>query len=334
MRIAVIGATGLVGREMLRVLEELGPASGQILPAASSSSAGRKISYRGEELEVVTIEEAFAMSPQVALFSAGSEVSLEWSMKFSTAGTYVIDNSSAWRMDDKVPLIVPEINGDMIGKKDRLIANPNCSTIQLVMALAPLHQRFRVRRVVVATYQSVSGSGNKGLKQLESERSGGSSAEAYPHQIDLNLIPEAGSFEANGYTTEEIKLQNETVKIMGDASIRVTATAVRAPVTGGHSEAVNIEFEDPFTLEAVRTLLSAFPGIQLKDVPARHQYPMPRMTRGSNEVYVGRIRRDPTVENGLNIWIVADNLRKGAATNAVQIALLLIEKGFVKVEGV
>lgn len=329
MNIAIVGATGLVGREMVRVLEESGLAVGEFIPVASERSAGTKVVFKDREYEVVTPEKAVGKKPHVAVFSAGASASREWAPKFAGAGITVIDNSSAWRKDPSVPLVVPEINASILRPEHRIIANPNCSTIQLVMVLNPLHKLFRVLRVVVSTYQSVTGSGAKGMQQLEYERQGDFSHLFYPHRIDLNIIPQGGDFMADGYTTEEEKLQSETCKIIGDDSIRVSATVVRVPVYGGHSEAVNVEFERPVNAEEVRTILAAEPGITVEDDPERRLYPMPIHARGKNDVFVGRIRSDKTVASGLNMWIVSDNLRKGAATNAIQIAAFLVEKGLI-----
>ena len=329
MKVCVVGATGLVGREMVTVLEEIPLGESEFFPVASERSIGKAVPYRGREYPVVGLADAVAKKPQVALFSAGSAVSKEWAPRFAEAGCTVIDNSSAWRKDPSIPLIVPEINAGILSRKDKIIANPNCSTIQMVMVLAPLHRKYKIRRVVVATYQSVTGSGARGWNQLEHERKGVETKTFFPHRIDLNLIPQAGDFASEGYTTEEEKLAFETRKIIGDESIRVTATAVRVPVYGGHSEAVNIEFENAFDLEEVRSILAAEPGVVLQDNPAEGIYPMPYFARGRNEVFVGRIRRDKTIEHGLNLWIVSDNLRKGAATNAVQIGKYIIENDLV-----
>jgi aspartate-semialdehyde dehydrogenase len=329
MRICVVGATGLVGSEMVRVLEEQDLGSFDFYPVASDRSIGKMVRFKGKEYPVIGLKEAVALKMQIAVFSAGAGVSRQWAPKFAEAGTTVIDNSSAWRRQGDIPLIVPEINAHVLTANDKIIANPNCSTIQMVIALAPLHRRYKIKRVVVSTYQSVTGSGAKGLLQLENERKGVDTPLFFPHKVDLNLIPEAGSFEGEDYTTEEIKLGFETRKIIGDESIKVTATCVRVPVYGGHSEAVNIEFEKAFDVSEVRRILADEKGIMVIDEPDRHIYPMPKDARGKDEVFVGRIRRDNTVENGLNLWIVSDNLRKGAATNAVQIAAYLIGKGMV-----
>ncbi len=330
MKIAIAGATGLVGREMQKVMEEI-PAFADIelIPAASARSAGTKIRYSGKELTVVSMEDCLAQKPVIALFSAGSAVSLEWAPRFAEAGCFVVDNSSAWRMEAHIPLLVPEINAHELNRDTKIIANPNCSTIQLVLALAPLHRAFGLKRVVVSTYQSVSGSGVKGMQQLEDEESGRFEYQAYPHKIHRNLLPHGGDFLENGYTTEEMKLVNESRKILSIPDLPLTATVVRAPVTGGHSESVNVEFEKEFEMEDVRRLLSGFDGISVEDDPAKNRYPMPLETRSKNDVFVGRLRRDESQPNSLNMWVVADNLRKGAATNAVQIALKLIENKIV-----
>lgn len=322
MKIAVIGATGLVGREILKVLEERHFPVTSFLAIASEKSVGNKITFQEKEYNIISLEKAVSEKPDIAIFSAGWAVSQEWTPKFAAVGTTVIDNSSQWRMDKNIPLIVPEINGPSLTKDDKIIANPNCSTIQLVMALSPLHKKYGIKRVVVSTYQAVSGSGAKGVNQLINERKGVKGETIYPHQIDLNVLPHAGDFVEDGYTTEEIKLLNETNKIL-DANIRLTATAVRVPVMSGHSEAVNIEFENDFVIEEVKRFLGTMPGVVVFDFPEAGLYPMPLMAAGKNEVFVGRIRRDFSQENTLNIWIVADNLRKGAATNAVQIAEFL-----------
>jgi aspartate-semialdehyde dehydrogenase len=329
MKICVVGATGLVGREMVKVLEEISLGEDEFFPVASERSVGKSIPYRGTEYKVVGLDEAVSRKPHIALFSAGAGVSRQWAPLFAEAGCTVIDNSSAWRKNTEIPLVVPEINAGILRKEDKIIANPNCSTIQLVMVLAPLHGHFKISRVVVSTYQSVTGSGAKGWKQLENERKGSEEARFYPHRIDLNLIPHAGDFTGDGYTTEEEKLAFETCKIIGDENIRVTATCVRVPVYGGHSEAVNIEFEKPFALNEIREILSEEEGITVQDEPGKAVYPMPLYARGKDDVFVGRIRRDATLPNGLNLWIVSDNLRKGAATNAVQIGKYLVDNDLI-----
>ena len=322
MKVAVVGATGMVGSVMLEVLSEQQFPFTELLLVASENSTGKKITYQGREYAVIGLAEALAAAPDIAIFSAGGETSLQWAPRFAEQGTVVIDNSSAWRMDPTKKLIVPEINGQLLTKEDLIIANPNCSTIQLVMVLAPLHRKYGVKRVVVSTYQSITGTGVKAVQQLENERAGVEGEMAYKYPIDKNCIPQCDVFLDNGYTKEEMKLTNETKKIL-DPSINVTATAVRVPVVGGHSEAVNISFENDFDLQEVRALLSQTAGITLQDNTAAHDYPMPRFAEGKDDVFVGRIRRDESQANTLNLWIVADNLRKGAATNAVQIAQLL-----------
>ena len=319
MKVAVVGATGMVGQVMLKVLEEEGLKISRLIPVASPKSIGKKILFRGEEITIVGMEEALLEHPDIAIFSAVGEASLEWAPKFASCGTIVIDNSSAWRMDPSKKLIVPEINADILSKEDKIIANPNCSTIQLVLVLKPLHDKYRIRRVVISTYQSITGTGVKAVKQMENERLNQKGEMAYPYEIDKNCIPQCDVFMENGYTKEEMKLTNETKKIL-DKDINVTATAVRVPVVGGHSEAVNIEFESEFDLGEVKKLLDEMPGIKVVDDPLQCKYPMPINVADKNEVFVGRIRRDESQEKSLNLWIVADNLRKGAATNAVQIA--------------
>lgn len=329
MKIAVIGATGLVGQKMLRVLEEQGINADRLIVAASKRSIGKKVHFKGDAINLVSVEEAIDNKPDIAIFSAGAEASLLYAPVFAAKGTFVIDNSSAWRRDNDIPLVVPEINADDINADTRIIANPNCSTIALVMALAPLHRRYGIRRTVVSTYQSVSGSGMKGLEQLHCEQRGEHyDNPAYPHQIHENVIPQGGSFLDNGYTTEEDKLIFETNKIL-HSDIAVTATVVRVPVYGGHSESVNIEFEQPYDLEDAIATLKAMPGIVICDDPTECLYPMPVTAYDKDEVFVGRIRRDFSTENGLNLWLCSDNIRKGAATNAVQIAKYLIDKSLV-----
>jgi aspartate-semialdehyde dehydrogenase len=330
MKVAVVGATGMVGRMMLKVLEERNFPVDQILPAASERSAGKEITFRGKQVKVISVMEAVEAHPEVALFSAGGAVSREWAPVFAENGTVVIDNSSAWRMEKNIPLVIPEINPGAITANDRIIANPNCSTIQMLMALAPLHREYQIKRLVISTYQSVTGTGVKAVAQLENERGGLSGEMAYPYPIDLNCIPQCDVFTDNGYTKEEMKLVNETRKIFGNGEIRVTATAVRVPVTGGHSEAVNVEFEREFDLDRVRELVSNAPGVILYDNPAENKYPMPIIAHDHDEVYVGRLRRDFSQERTLNMWVVADNIRKGAATNAVQIAEYMISAGLLK----
>jgi len=323
MKVAVVGATGMVGGVMLKVLEERNFPVVELLPVASERSAGRTVRFKGKDVPVLDMEAAIARRPDIALFSAGGGTSLEWAPRFAEVGCTVIDNSSAWRMHPDKKLVVPEINGHLLNAEDRIIANPNCSTIQMVLALAPLHKAFTVERVIVSTYQSVTGTGMKAVKQMENERNSVQDEMAYPFRIDRNVIPRCDVFTENGYTKEEMKLVMETKKIL-DPAIRVTATAVRVPVTGGHSEAVNVEFAKEFDLEQVRELLKKAPGIALLDDPAKDEYPMPLIANGRDEVFVGRLRRDETQPRTLNMWIVADNLRKGAATNAVQIAEILV----------
>ena len=329
MNVAVVGATGLVGTRMLEILEERNFPVTNLIPVASERSAGKKISFRGKEYNVVTPAEAVAMKPELALFSAGGQTSLEWAPRFAEVGTTVIDNSSAWRMDPAKKLVVPEVNAHVLTAADKIIANPNCSTIQLVMVLKPLHDKYKIRRVVVSTYQSVSGTGAKAVEQLLAERNQQPVNRVYPHPIDLNILPQIDVFTDNGYTKEEMKMVKETCKIMGDDSVRLTATTVRVPVMGGHSESVNIEFENEYTLTDVRALLSATDGIVVQDDPTTSFYPMPLYAEGNDEVFVGRLRRDETQDRTLNCWIVADNLRKGAATNAIQIAEYLVKAGML-----
>lgn len=326
MKIAVVGATGLVGGVMLKVLEEQQFPLDILLPVASERSSGKFVSFRGQALGVITAEEALRLKPDIALFSAGAEVSKLWAPRFAAAGTSVIDNSSAWRREQDVPLVVPEVNAQILKKGDKIIANPNCSTIGLVMVLNPIHEKYGLKRVVVSTYQSVTGSGMRGVQQLTGERKGEAVERIYPHPIDLNVIPQGGHFTGNGYTTEEVKLFGETRKILGIPGLRITGTVVRVPVFGGHSESVNIEMEREFTLEDIRSLFSGSKGIILRDNPVTFEYPMPLTAEGKDDVFVGRIRRDDSIPNGINIWLVSDNLRKGAATNAVQIAQYLLER--------
>ena len=327
MKLAIIGATGLVGRKIIQVLEEKRFPIDEFVAIASEQSAGKHVKFKGENYRVVTIEEGLYASPDIAIFSAGAEISKKWAKKFAKKSCFVIDNSSAWRMDENTPLVIPEINGDTISAKQKIIANPNCSTIQMLMALSPLHKKYIIKRAVVSTYQSVTGSGAKGIQQLMDERKGKEGIKAYPHQIDMNVIPHAGDFGKDGYTSEETKLVNETKKIL-DPNISVTATAVRVPVEGGHSEAVNLEFENDFEIFEVKRLLGTMPGVVVLDMPEANFYPMPIMSKEKDEVFVGRIRRDFSQANSLNLWIVSDNLRKGAATNAVQIAEYLLKQGF------
>ena len=327
MKTAVVGATGMVGRTMIKVLEERNFPVTELLPVASDRSVGKEIIFRDKAVKVISIRDAVDAKPAFAIFSAGATVSKEWAPVFAANGTVVIDNSSAWRMDKNVPLVVPEINSHSIKKGNRIISNPNCSTIQMVMALAPLHKKYRIKRLVVATYQSVTGTGVKAVAQMENERAGIKGEMAYPHPIDLNCFPHGGSFQDDGYTTEEQKLIDETRKIFDDWSIMVTATVVRIPVVGGHSEAVNIEFANEYDIDEARSLISSFPGVVVYDNPALNEYPMPQLAHNRDEVFVGRIRRDLSREKCLNLWIVSDNIRKGAATNAVQIAEFMAENG-------
>lgn len=327
MKVAVVGATGMVGSAMLQVLEARNFPLTELVLVASARSVGKTILFKDKEWPIVSMEEAISLQPDVALFSAGGNTSLEWAPKFAAAGTIVVDNSSAWRLTHA--LIVPEINGDTLTAEDKIIANPNCSTIQLVMALKPLHDAFQIKRVIVSTYQSITGTGMKAVKQLENEIAGVEGECAYPHPIHENALPHCDVFEENGYTKEEMKLSRETKKILGDESVLVSATAVRVPVRGGHSESVNIEFAKDFELDTVRQLLAETAGVVLQDNPAENSYPMPINSANKDAVYVGRIRRDFTQKNALNMWIVADNLRKGAATNTIQIAETLLAKGLI-----
>lgn len=329
MKVAVVGATGLVGTKMLQVLEERNFPVTELIPVASEKSIGKEVIFKGQPFKVVGFQEAIAMKPDVALFSAGGGTSLALAPQFAEAGITVIDNSSAWRMDPSKKLVVPEVNGHVLTKEDKIIANPNCSTIQMVLVLEPLHKRYGIKRVVVSTYQSVTGTGVKAVTQLMNERNGIEAERAYKYPIDLNVIPQIDVFLENGYTKEEMKMVKETNKIMGDDSIRVTATTVRIPVMGGHSESINIEFENDFDLAEVREILSAAPGVVVEDDPANAIYPMPLNAHDKDDTFVGRIRRDESQPNTLNCWVVSDNLRKGAATNAVQIAEHLVATGLL-----
>ena len=320
MKVAVVGATGLVGSKMLQVLAERNFPVTELIPVASERSVGKEIEFKGKRYKIIGMDEAIAAKPAVAIFSAGGSTSLEWAPKFAAAGIKVIDNSSAWRMDETKKLVVPEVNAHVLTKDDYIIANPNCSTIQMVVALQPLHEKYKIKRVVVSTYQSVTGTGKKAVDQLMNERSGKEGEMAYKYKIDLNALPQIDVFLENGYTKEEMKMVKETNKIMGDDNIRVTATTVRIPVMGGHSESVNIEFENEFELDELKSILSNAPGVVVQDDPSQQIYPMPLWAHDKDEVFVGRIRRDETQPNTVNMWIVSDNLRKGAATNAVQIA--------------
>ena len=329
MKVAVVGATGLVGTKMLQVLAERNFPITELYPVASERSLGKKIKFKDKEFEVISMADAIAKKPAVAIFSAGGSTSKEWAPKFAAVGTVVIDNSSAWRMESNIPLVVPEVNAHVITKNDKIIANPNCSTIQMVVVLKPLHDKYKIKRVVVSTYQSVTGTGKNAVDQLMNERKGVEGPRAYAYQIDMNLLPHIDVFLDNDYTKEEMKMVNETRKIMGDDSIRLTATTVRVPVVGGHSEAVNIEFEKDFTVADVRNILEHAPGVVVYDDVKNLKYPMPILAHDKDETFVGRIRRDESQANTLNCWIVSDNLRKGAATNAVQIAEYMLENGLL-----
>ena len=329
MKIAVVGATGMVGSVMLQLLEERNFPMSQLLLVASPRSVGKKLVFKGKEHTIIGMEEAIAKRPAIAIFSAGGSISLEWAPKFAEVGTTVIDNSSAWRMDQTKKLVVPEINASLLTKNDKIIANPNCSTIQLVMALAPLHKKYEMKRVLVSTYQSVSGTGVKAVRQMENEMAGVTGEMAYPYPIHRNALPHCDVFEANGYTKEEMKLAREPQKILDDRTFSVSATAVRIPTAGGHSEAVNVEFRNDFVLADVRKLLHETSGVTVQDNPETNTYPMPMYAHNKDEVFVGRIRRDETQPNTLNLWVVSDNLRKGAATNAIQIAEYLIDSVLV-----
>ena len=329
MKVAIVGATGMVGEVMLKVLAERNFPITELIPVASERSVGKTITYKNKDYKVVGLETAVSMRPDIALFSAGGSTSLEWAPKFADAGTTVVDNSSAWRMDETKKLVVPEINASQLTKEDKIIANPNCSTIQLVMCLAPLHKKYKMKRVVVSTYQSVSGTGVKAVRQLENEIAGIEGEMAYPYPIGKNALPHCDVFEANGYTKEEMKLAREPQKILDDRTFSVSATAVRIPTAGGHSESVNVEFENDFNLDEVRSLLSQTPGVTVQDNTDTNTYPMPIYAHDKDDVFVGRIRRDETQPNTLNMWIVADNLRKGAATNTIQIAEYLKEHNLI-----
>ncbi|WP_339753064.1 aspartate-semialdehyde dehydrogenase [uncultured Winogradskyella sp.] len=329
MKVVIVGATGLVGNVMLKVLEERNFPVNELLLVASERSVGKKIKFKGEDIEVISMPTAIEKRPDIALFSAGGGTSLEWAPKFAEAGTIVIDNSSAWRMDLSKKLVVPEINANQLSKDDKIIANPNCSTIQMVMALAPLHKQYKIKRIVVSTYQSVSGTGVKAIEQMENEIAGKKGEMAYPYPIHKNAIPHCDIFEENGYTKEEMKLVRETQKILDDKTIAITATAVRIPTAGGHSEAINVEFENDFNLKEVRQLLNETDGVTVQDNLDVNVYPMPMYANGKDDVFVGRIRRDESQPNTLNLWVVSDNLRKGAATNTVQIAEYLVNSALV-----
>lgn len=329
MRLAVVGATGLVGQEILKVLDEHNFEFDELYLVASEKSVGKELEYKGKKYTVKSMEEAVKLAPDIAIFSAGGSTSLEWAPKFAAVRTTVIDNSSAWRMDATKKLVVPEINGETITSDDLIIANPNCSTIQMVLALAPLHKKYQIKRIVVSTYQSVTGTGKNAVEQLMDERKGVEGKKVYPHRIDMNVLPHIDVFLDNGYTKEEMKMVNETRKILGDQSINITATTVRIPAVGGHSEAVNVEFANEYDLNEVREILENTPGVVVQDDVKNNVYPMPINSHGRDEVFVGRLRRDESQPKTLNMWIVADNLRKGAATNAVQIAEFLKEKDLV-----
>lgn len=330
MKIAVVGATGLVGSKMLEILQERNFPVSELLPTASEKSIGKLIQFQGKTYPIIGLQEALEAKPHIAIFSAGGSVSLEWAPKFAANNTFVIDNSSAWRMDPSVPLVVPEVNPDAIQSQHRIIANPNCSTIQMVVALKPLNDAYQLQRVVVSTYQSVTGTGQKGVTQLQNERAGIAGEQVYPHPIDFNALPQIDVFMDNGYTKEEWKMMVETRKIMDLADLKITATTVRIPTMGGHSESINVAFAHPFDIEEVKSLLSKSPGITLQDDPGNFVYPMPINSQNKDDVFVGRIRRDDSANNALNMWVVSDNLRKGAATNAIQIAELLLQKDWTK----
>ena len=329
MKLAIIGCTGLVGNEVLAVLSELSVPITKLILVASKKNIGKKVAFKTEKITIVGIEEAIDQIPEIAIFCAGSNVSKQWAQKFVDSGTSVIDNSSFFRMEENIPLIVPEINGDVLKKSDKIIANPNCSTIQMVVALNDIYKKFGLKRLVISTYQSVSGTGQAAVKQMMDERQGLNPQRVYPYQIDQNCFPHGGDFLENGYTTEELKLMEETRKIFNDSSIKITATVVRIPVVGGHSESINVETHKPFQIEEVKKTLINADGVKVQDNPSKFDYPMPITAHKKNDVFVGRIRKDETVENGLNIWIVADNLRKGAATNAVQIADYIFKKNLL-----
>lgn len=329
MKVAVVGATGMVGEIMLQVLAERNFPVTELIPVASEKSVGKEIEWKGKSYKVVGLQTAVDMKPEIALFSAGGETSLEWAPKFAAVGTTVIDNSSAWRMDTTKKLVVPEINASVLTKDDKIIANPNCSTIQMVMVLAPLHAKYDIKRIVVSTYQSITGTGVKAVQQLENEYAGITGDMAYKYPIHRNAIPQCDSFEANGYTKEEMKLVRETQKILNDNTIAVTATAIRIPVVGGHSEAVNVEFENDFDVNEIRQILHNTPGVNVQDNLDTYTYPMPIYAQGKDDVFVGRIRRDESQPNSINMWIVSDNLRKGAATNTIQIAEYLVANNLV-----
>jgi aspartate-semialdehyde dehydrogenase len=329
MKLAIVGCTGLVGNEVLNVLIELSVPITKLILVASKKNIGKKVAFKTEKITIVGIEEAIDQIPEIAIFCAGSNVSKKWAQIFVDSGTSVIDNSSFFRMEENIPLVVPEVNGDVLKKSDKIIANPNCSTIQMVVALNDIYKKFGLKRLVISTYQSVSGTGQAAVKQMMDERQGLKPQRVYPYQIDQNCFPHGGNFLENGYTTEELKLMDETRKIFNDSSIKITATVVRIPVVGGHSESINVETHKPFQIEEVKKTLINTDGVKVQDNPSKFDYPMPITAHNKNDVFVGRIRKDETVENGLNIWIVADNLRKGAATNAVQIADYIFKKNLL-----
>ncbi len=330
MKVAVVGVTGLVGSKILQVLEERNFPVSELIPVASENSVGKSITFNNKTWTVVSMANAIEAAPDLALFSAGGSVSKEFAPLFAAKGTYVIDNSSAWRMENDIPLLVPEVNAHALKQENHIIANPNCSTIQMVVALKPLHDRYGIKRIVVSTYQSVTGTGQKAVAQMDAERSGTVVTPVYPHPIDRNILPHIDVFQENGYTKEEMKMVNETRKILENQGIGVTATTVRVPITGGHSESINVEFERDFNLDEVRNILAAAPGVVVQDDVQHNIYPMPIWSHDKDDVFVGRIRRDESHPNTLNLWVVSDNLRKGAATNAVQVAELLLEKGYIK----
>lgn len=324
MILAIIGVTGLVGKVMLEVLEEKNLPISELIPVASERSIGKKINFRSKKYTVVGVDIALKKKPDYALFSAGSDISLNWAPKFTEIGSTVIDNSSAWRMDNSKKLVIPEINGHVLSDKDKIIANPNCSTIQMLMVIAPIHWEYKIKRIIISTYQSVTGTGQKAINQLENESKGKSGEMIYPHQIYQNALPQCDSFEKDGYTKEELKLVKETKKILNTNEIGISATAVRVPIIGGHSESINLELENPFEIDDIKKILNNTPGVLVQDDPESNSYPMPITVNGKNDVFVGRIRRDFSNDNSLNLWIVADNLRKGAATNTVQILEYLL----------
>ena len=324
MILAIIGVTGLVGKVMLEVLEEKNLPISELIPVASERSIGKKINFRSKKYTVVGVDIALKKKPDYALFSAGSDISLNWAPKFTEIGSTVIDNSSAWRMDNSKKLVIPEINGHVLSDKDKIIANPNCSTIQMLMVIAPIHWEYKIKRIIISTYQSVTGTGQKAINQLENESKGKSGEMIYPHQIYQNALPQCDSFEKDGYTKEELKLVKETKKILNTNEIGISATAVRVPIIGGHSESINLELENPFEIDDIKKILNDTPGVLVQDDPKTNSYPMPITVNGKNDVFVGRIRRDFSNNNSLNLWVVADNLRKGAATNTVQILEYLL----------